>query len=147
MKVMWVPRQRKLAFRKQSKDARQDHSDFGELTRLRVDLNRTAMLFDDDVVADREPETGALARGFGCKEWIENLVLQIRRDAGAVVADADLNLVAAVSGGGAQGRLIVTTIRPCLTLDCRIEPVGDQVQQNPGDVLREDVGLAGSRIE
>src|SRR6185312_11950879 len=43
--------------------------------------------------------------------------------------------------------LIVTAIRSCLTLDCRIEPVGDQVQQNPGDVLWKDVGLTRSRIE
>ena len=52
------------------------------------------MLFEDDVVADLEAETGALARGVGCKEWIENLGLDL------LVADADFYLVAAISGGG-----------------------------------------------
>jgi len=32
--------------------ARQNDPEFGELTGLRIDLYRTAMLFDDDVVTD-----------------------------------------------------------------------------------------------
>ena len=31
---------------------RQNNPDFGELPRLRIDLNRPAMLLDDDVVTD-----------------------------------------------------------------------------------------------
>jgi hypothetical protein len=41
-----------LPFGEQREDARQDHPDLSELTWLRVDLNRTAVLFDDDVMAD-----------------------------------------------------------------------------------------------
>ena len=81
-----------LPFRERREDSRQGHPDLRELPRFRIDLNRTAMLFNDDVVADREAETSALARRLGRKERIENLVFQIRRDAGAIVADADLTL-------------------------------------------------------
>ena len=42
-------------------DARQDGPDFGELPRLRIDLNRPAMLLDDDVVANGQAKTGAFS--------------------------------------------------------------------------------------
>jgi altronate dehydratase len=59
--------------------AQQSDADLGELSGRRVNLNRPAMLLDDNVVADREAKTGALSgrlcgeettgRGsaFGCK--------------------------------------------------------------------------------
>ena len=42
---------------------RQYNRELGELARLRVDLNRTAMLLDDDVVTEGKAETGSFARG------------------------------------------------------------------------------------
>ena len=41
-----------LAFTPQAAVARQNDPDFGEFARLRIDLDRAAMLLDDDVVAD-----------------------------------------------------------------------------------------------
>ena len=63
------------------------------------------MLFDHDVVADGEPESGAFSSRLGCEERIEHFILHLGRNASAVVADADLHavpedfLVAAVSVG------------------------------------------------
>ena len=51
------------------------------------------MLLDDDVVTDGpqpSPFTGRLGR----KEGIEQLLLRLRRDTGAVVADPNLDAVA-----------------------------------------------------
>ena len=53
------------------------------------------MLLDDDIVADGEAEPGALASRFGRKERVEDLVLHLRRDASAIVADTDLYAIAA----------------------------------------------------
>ena len=41
---------------------------FGELADPAVDLDRAAVLLGDDVPADRQVETGALAGGLGGKE-------------------------------------------------------------------------------
>jgi hypothetical protein len=45
------------------------------------------MLLNDDIVADREAEAGALTSGLRRKEWIEDLFLHLGRDAGAIVPD------------------------------------------------------------
>ena len=34
-----------------------------------------------------------------------------------------------------------------LAFGCRVETVGNHVEQNPGDLLREDVGFPSLRIE
>ena len=60
------------------------------------------MLFHDDVVAHREPKPGPFARRLGGEERVEHLFPDLVRDAGAVVANADLDMVAAVPGGGAE---------------------------------------------
>ena len=68
-------------------------------------------------------------------------------NAGAVVADPDLHAVAEVFGRGGQGRLVVAAICFRLALGRRIETVRDQIEQNPCDVLREDVGFASGGIQ
>ena len=104
------------------------------------------MLLDDDVVTDRQPQPRTLAGGLGREERIEYLFLHLGRNAGAVVADADLHAVAEATCRGGKGRLeTVAGLR--LARGRCVEAVQDQVQQHPRDVLRENVGLAGGRIE
>src|SRR5437016_12595696 len=90
--------------------ARKDNPDFGELTGLRVDLYRPAMLLDDDVVADGEAEARAFAGGLRRKERIEHLFLHVRRDAGAVIANPDFHTIAKAFGNSSYGRLEVASI-------------------------------------
>ncbi len=82
--------------------ARQHDPELGEFAGLGLDLDRAAVLLDDDVVAEREAETGAFAGRLGGEERIEDLVAHLGRDAGAVIADADLDPVAEALGRGAS---------------------------------------------
>jgi len=105
------------------------------------------MLFDDDVVADRKAKTGAFAGRLRGEKRIENLLLHLGRNAGAVVPDPDLDLVAEVSGRGGHGRLKAVVALLAVALRCRIKAVGDEVEQDPRNLLREGVDRAGGWIE
>ena len=56
------------------------------------------MLLDDDVVTDGQTKPRSLADGLGREERIEHLVLDLGRNAGAVIADPDFDAVAEVLG-------------------------------------------------
>ena len=135
------------AVRQQRGYARQNDPDFGELAGLRIDLDRAAMLLDDDVVTDREAKPGAFSRWFCREERIEHLLLHLGWNAGAIVANPDFHAVAKVLGGGSQGRLVVAAIGFRFALGRRIEAVRDKVQQRPCDVLREHVGFTSGGIQ
>ena len=83
------------------------------------------MLFDDDVVTDREPKAGSLTGGLGGEEGIEHLFLHLRRNAGAVVADPYLHAVAEVLGRGREGGLISLAVILLFALGRCIKPVAD----------------------
>ena len=74
--------------------ARQNNPKLSKLTGLRIYFNRPRMLLDDDVVAQRQPETRAFTGGLGRKEWAEHLFLNFGRNTSAVVADCDFDAVA-----------------------------------------------------
>ena len=74
--------------------ARQADGELGERARLALDRDRAAVLLGDDVVADRQTEPGALAGRLGREERLEQLVPDLGRDAGAVVAHPDLDGIA-----------------------------------------------------
>src|SRR5258705_13736937 len=74
----------------------QNNPDFGELPRLRIDFNCARMLLDDDVVAERKAKAGTLSSRFGREERVEHLCFHVRRNADAVVADADFHMIAEV---------------------------------------------------
>src|SRR6516162_7306873 len=57
--------------------ARENNSDFGVLTSLRIDLYRSRMLFYDDVVTDRQAEAGALPSRLRREEGIKHLFLDL----------------------------------------------------------------------
>ena len=106
------------------------------------DLDRAAMLFHDDVVAHRQSKSGAFAGRLGGEEGIEHLLLHLWRDAGAVVADADFDMVIAPARRrGDQSARIRSSIVG-LSLGHRIEAVRYQVEQHAGDFLRKHLDLA-----
>src|SRR5262249_34148898 len=57
--------------------AGQDDPDFGELAWLRMDLDRAAMLLDDDVVTYGEAKAGPFFCRFRCEEGIERLLFHL----------------------------------------------------------------------
>ena len=70
--------------------------------RLGRDLDRAAVLFHDDVVAERKAEPRAFAGRLGGEERVEHLRLHLVGNAGSVVADRDLDAVAEVARRGAS---------------------------------------------
>jgi hypothetical protein len=68
--------------------ARQPDDELREHAGFAVDVDRAAVLLDDDVVAHGEAEAGALAGGLGREEGIEHLVLHVRRNGRTVARDA-----------------------------------------------------------
>ncbi len=60
------------------------------------------MLLDNDVMADGKPQPGSFAGWLGREEWIEHLVLHVRRNAGAIVPDRYFDPVPEILGGGSQ---------------------------------------------
>ena len=127
--------------------ARQNDPDLGEFAGLRIDLDRPAMLLDDDIVADGQAKSRSFSGGLGREERIEHLLLHLGRNAGAVVANSDLNAVAEALRRGSQGWLVVTAIGFRFALGRRIEAVRDQVQQSPRDLLRKYIDLTGGRVQ
>src|SRR5437763_15904625 len=76
--------------------ARQADRELGELADPAVDLDRAAVLLRDDVPADRQAEPGAFAGRLCCEERLKQFAPDLGRDAGAVVADADLDRLAEI---------------------------------------------------
>src|SRR5438132_14251024 len=96
--------------------ARQPDSEFSELPDPAIDCDRAAMLLGHDVIADREAEASSLAGRRGREEWLEQLVLDLRCDAGAVVADADFRCIAKIPRRDIQSGLQwrIAGLRPVL---------------------------------
>src|SRR5215475_4099379 len=115
------------AFREQGSCAWQSHPYFRELARLRIDLDRPAMLLDDDIVADGKAKAGALPSRLGCEERVEHLFLHLGWNAGAVVADPDFHLIAKAAGRGGKGWLVAIATGLGFPPGRRIKAVGDEV--------------------
>ena len=81
------------------------------------------MLLHDDVVTDREPKPCALSGGFRREEWIEHLLPDVGRNAGAVVADPDFNAVAKVLGRGSESGFMAISLGLCIALRRRVKAV------------------------
>src|SRR5262245_334475 len=105
------------------------------------------MLLNDDVVADGEAKAGPLSCGFRREEGIEHLLLHLRWNTGAVVANPDFHTIAKTPGRGNECWHVIAAIRFRPALDRRIEAVRGQVQKRPSDVLREQVNVACRRIK
>lgn len=61
----------------------------------------------DDVMGHRKAEPSSFSGWLGGEEGIEHLFSHVRRDAGAVVANADFDHLTEISGGRAEHRLEV----------------------------------------
>src|SRR6516162_11835300 len=105
------------------------------------------MLLDNDVVADRQAKARALASWLGGEEGIEHLFPDLRRNPNTIIAYPDLHAVAEAFGRGGDGRFKAVAAFLSLALSCRIEAVGDQVQQDARDFLGISVDLASGRVE
>ena len=103
--------------------ARQNDPKFGEFAGLRIDLNRPAMLLDDDVVTDGQAQPGPFTGRLGRKERVEQLLLHLGRYAGAVVANPDFDPVAEVLGRGSQRGLVIALIGVHFALGRGVEAV------------------------
>ena len=101
----------------------QNNPKFGERTGLGVDIDRPAMLLDNDVMADGEAKPGPFTGGFGRKERAEQLFPDLGGYASAVVANPDFNAVAEVLCRGSQRRFILPPICLGLALGCGVEPI------------------------
>ena len=65
----------KVASASKRRRARQNDPKFGELTGLRIDLNRPAMLLDDDVVTNGKAQPSPFTGRLGRKERVEQFSL------------------------------------------------------------------------
>src|SRR6266404_2326480 len=117
--------------------ARQSNSEFSELADPAIDGDRAAMLLGHDVVADREAEARPLAGRLGRKEWLEQLVLDLGRNASAVVPHRDLDRISEISRRHLQSGLELRVISLLTALGGGVEAVADQVETDAGDVLRD----------
>src|SRR5271169_772262 len=137
--VIWV-------WRLPSARPRQNDPELGEHSGLRLDIDAAAVLFYDDVVAHRQAKPGTFAGRLSREEWVENFLLDPFRDAGPVVANADFNLVSEVlRRSGKHWLEAVTDFRS--TFRRGVKSVRYQIEQDPWDFLREEIGFTGVRIE
>src|SRR5262249_45269760 len=125
---------------------RQNNSHFGELG-SRIDLYRSRMLLHDDVVSDGQAKASAFPGRLRREEGIEHLFPDLGRNAGAVVANRDLYAVAEAFRRSRESGLIAVAVILIFAFGRRIEAVGDQVQESPGDLLRKYIDSTGGRIE
>src|SRR5215475_7230122 len=107
---------------------RQDDAELGELAVFRVDVNRAAVLLDNDVMADGETKPSSLTGRLSREERIEYLFQHAGRNAGAVVTNPDLYAVTEVLRRCRKGRLVAHATILLLALGRGIEAVRDEVQ-------------------
>jgi hypothetical protein len=105
------------------------------------------MLLDDDVVTDGKAKACALSGWLSCKEWVEHLFFDVRRNTGPVIADTNFDTIAKVLGRSRQSRLVVAIICLCSALGRSIEAICNQIKKSTPDVLRENVCPTGRRIK
>ena len=101
-----------------------------------------------DVIADRQAETGSFAGRLRREKRLKELVLDVGRNADAVVANADFNSLSEISRRDAQGWLEVRVASLPLAFGAGIEAIAEQVQTHPSNVLGDnfDRGQPGSVI-
>src|SRR5258708_37026018 len=105
--------------------AGQTYCEFGERAELAIDADRAAMLLGHDVVTDRRAGAGAFAGWFGRKERLEQLVSDLARDAGPVVAPPYFDGLAEIASRHRQCRAEVRTGAVALSFGGCIEAVAE----------------------
>src|SRR6202521_4313122 len=125
---------------------RQYDLELGEKSGLRLDIDAAAVLFYDDVVAHRQAKPGTLARGLGREERVEYFLSDLFRDAGSIIPNTNFNLVSEVLRRGGKHWLATATAFH-FALRRGVKSVRYQIEQDPRDLLRINIGHAGGRIE
>src|SRR5262245_6497398 len=105
------------------------------------------MLLHNDVVTDGEPKPGSFSSWFRCEERVEHFFFHVRRNAGAIVTDRYLDTIAQILSRGSKSWLVIAAIAFGSAFGRCVKAIGDQIKQSPRDVLWEDVGLTGSRVQ
>ena len=103
----------------------------------------------DDVVGQRQPQARALVRRLGGEEGVEDIGKDLLRDARAIVTQNDDQLLALAAGGDTQLRLVGLALGfHFLALLVRgVAGVVHHVEENPPQVVRDDVQLAGLGVQ
>ena len=81
------------------------------------------MLLNDDVVTNGQAQPSPFTGGLCRKERVEQLLLHLRGDAGAVVANPDFDPAAEALGRGSQRGLVIAFIRIGFALCRSVEAV------------------------
>src|SRR5690242_3325752 len=109
--------------------SRQPHRELGEAADVAVDCDRAAVLLRYNLVADRQPKPGALARRLGREEGLKQFLPVFLRNADAIVAHPDLDAVAELAGLDLQCRAVSGIARDG-PLVSGIEAIPDQVKEH-----------------
>src|SRR6516165_5890539 len=109
---------------------RQADRELGKCASLAVNCDRAAMLLGNDVVADGKAQAGTLSGRFRREERLKKTVAVFGRDAGAIVANPDLDSLAEIARRDLQHRA-ERAVRVAALFGSGIEAIADQVQQDP----------------
>ena len=105
------------------------------------------MLLRDDVVADRQPEAGALAGRLGGEKGLEQFVPYRRRDSHAVVAHPNLDRVAFLACRDREQRAEPAVAIRVGAFVGGVEAVAKKVEEHPRHVLRHQFDRRERPIE
>src|SRR6516164_31331 len=109
--------------------SRQPHREFGEVADFAIDRDRAAVLLGHDLVADRQPEPGALAGRLGREERLEQLVPVFQGNTDAIVTHPDLDAFAELAGRDFQRRA-VSSVALTAPLVGGIEAIAYEVEEH-----------------
>src|SRR6516225_2885596 len=126
--------------------SRQPHREFGEVTDFAIDRNGAAVLLRYDLVADRQPEPGALAGRLGREERLEQFVPVFRRNTDAIVTHPDLDAFAELAGCNLQCRA-VSAAALAGPLVSGIETIAYEIKKHASQFLRHHVDRREIAVE
>ena len=109
--------------------SRQPHRELGEVTDFAINCDGAAVLLRYDLVADRQPEPGALACWLGREERLEQLVPVFRWNTDAIVTHPDLDASVEPAGRDLQCRA-VSSVALAAPLVGGIEAVAYEVEEH-----------------
>ena len=115
---------------------------FGELAGLRIDLDRPAMLLDDDVVTDGQAKPVPSPAGLVVKNGL-NIFSFTSGGMPVPLSRILISRCRQVLGRGSKRRLVIAAVCFRLALRRRIKAIGNQVEQHPRDLLRKQIDFAG----
>src|SRR5215469_365143 len=126
--------------------SRQPHRKLREVTDFAVDRDGAAVLLGYDLVADRQPEPGALAGRLGREERLEQLVPVFQGNTDAIVTHPDFDAFAELAGRDLQCRA-VSSVALAAPLVGGIEAVAYEVEEHASQLLRHGVNQCETAVE